>query len=62
MLLREGEKVSEIQIAKLKALRLKVRYEQISATIIGAAMIMLCLLITTYFVHIKKENEKIGRP
>ncbi|MBU1570531.1 MAG: HDIG domain-containing protein [Proteobacteria bacterium] len=60
MLLREGEKVSEIQFAKLKALRVKVRYEQISATIIGATMIMLCLLITTYIVHIKKENGKIG--
>lgn len=61
MLLREGEKVSEIQLAKLKALRLKVRYGQISATIIGAVIIILCLLITTYFVHIKKEEEKIGR-
>jgi putative nucleotidyltransferase with HDIG domain len=60
MLLREGEKVSEIQNAKLKALRVKVRYERILATIIGATMIMLCLLITTYVVHIKKENEKIG--
>ena len=60
MLLREGEKVSEIQNAKLKALRVKVRYERILATIIGATMIMLCLLITTYIVHIKKENEKIG--
>ncbi len=61
MLLREGEKVSEIQLSKLKALRLKVRYGQISATIIGAVMIILCLLITTYFLHIKKEEEKIGR-
>ncbi|MFO7666340.1 MAG: HDIG domain-containing protein [Desulfobacterales bacterium] len=60
MLLREGEKVSEIQFAKLKALRGKVRYEQISATIVGATMIMLFLLITIYVVHIKKENEKIG--
>ena len=53
MLLREGEKVTEIQNAKLKALRVKVRYEQISATIIGAAMIMMFLLITTYIVYIK---------
>ena len=60
MLLREGEKVTEIQNAKLKALRVKVRYEQISATIIGAAMIMMFLLITTYIVHIKEENEKTG--
>ncbi len=60
MLLREGEKVSEIQFTKLKALRVKVRYEQISATIIGAAMIMLCLLITTYIVDINNKNEKIG--
>jgi cyclic-di-AMP phosphodiesterase PgpH len=60
MLLREGEKVSEIQFAKLKALRTKVRYDQMTATIIGAAMIMLFLFITTYVVHIKKENGKIG--
>jgi hypothetical protein len=61
MLLREGEKVSDIQLSKLKALRLKIRYGQISATIIGAVMIILCLFITTYFVHIKKEEDKIGR-
>jgi hypothetical protein len=60
MLLREGEKVSEIQFAKLKALRTKVRYDQMTATIIGAAMIMLFLFVTTYIVHIKKENAKIG--
>ena len=60
MLLREGEKVSEPQLLKLKALKSQVRYEQISATGIGAAMILLCLLVTTYIINLKNRNEKTG--
>ncbi|MDQ1329945.1 MAG: cyclic-di-AMP phosphodiesterase PgpH [Thermodesulfobacteriota bacterium] len=60
MLLREGEKVSEPQLVKLKALKSKVRYDQLLAACIGAAMILLCLLVTTYIVHLKNRNEKTG--
>ena len=60
MLLREGEKVSDPQLLKLKALKSQTRYEQISATVIGAVMILLCLLVTTYIIHLKNRNEKTG--
>ncbi len=60
MLLREGEKVSEIQLIKLKALKEQVRYEQISAASIGASMIMLCMLIITYIISIKNDKDIIG--
>ncbi len=60
MLLREGEKVSEPQLLKLKALKSTVRYDQLLTACIGAAMILLCLLVTTYIVHLKDRNEKTG--
>ncbi|RPH48722.1 MAG: HDIG domain-containing protein [Desulfobacteraceae bacterium] len=60
MLLREGEKVSGHQLVKLKALKSQIRYEQISATCIGAAMILSCLLLTIYIIHLKNRNDKIG--
>lgn len=60
MLLREGEKVSEPQLLKLKALKSQVKYEQISATGLGATMILLCLLVSTYIIHLENRNEKTG--
>ncbi|MGB5157568.1 HD family phosphohydrolase [Desulfobacterium sp. N47] len=60
MLLREGEKVSEVQLIKLKALMDQVRYKRISAAIIGASMIMLCLLVITYIINIKNDKDMIG--
>ncbi|MBU4035223.1 MAG: HDIG domain-containing protein, partial [Proteobacteria bacterium] len=60
MLLREGEKVSEVQLIKLKALIDQVRYKRISAAIIGSTMIMLCLLVTTYIISINNHRDMIG--
>ncbi|HIJ56526.1 MAG TPA: HDIG domain-containing protein [Deltaproteobacteria bacterium] len=48
MLLREGEIVTEVQLLKLKMLQSKSRKEQLLASSIGAAMIILCLMLTTY--------------
>ena len=55
MLMREGERVTDIQCLKLKALQNLIKKEQILASGIGAAMIILCLLITTYILHINQQ-------
>ena len=51
MLLREGEIVTEIQLLKLKMLQGQTRKEQLLASSIGAAMIILCLMLTTYTLY-----------
>jgi len=51
MLLREGEIVTEVQLLKLKMLQSQTRKEQLLASSIGAAMIILCLMLTTYTLY-----------
>ncbi len=59
MLLREGERVTQVQLLKLKALEAQTRKEHVIASSIGAAMIILCLLITTYILHMQQDKLKI---
>lgn len=56
MLLREGERVTQIQLLKLEASREDVKTIQILATSIGSAMIILCILLTTYILHVKHQS------
>ncbi len=49
MLLREGERVTEFQMMKLKAFQDRSRKERLLATSFGAAMMMLCFLMVLYF-------------
>lgn len=58
MLLREGERVGKIQLLKLKASPYRVENEQILASSLGSAMIILCILITTYILHFKHQNQR----
>ncbi len=51
MLLREGNIVTEIQLLKLKMLHSQTRKERLLASSIGAAMIILCLMLTTYTLY-----------
>lgn len=60
MLLREGEKVSEVQLIKLKALMDKVRYKRISAAITGATMIIVILLVTIYIISLNNDRNTVG--
>ena len=60
MLLREGERVTEVQLLKLKALQNQTRNENVIASSIGAAMIILCLLVTTYILHIFPHDQPSG--
>ncbi|MDI6686720.1 MAG: HDIG domain-containing protein [Desulfobacterales bacterium] len=58
MLLREGERVTEVQLLKLKTLQTHIKNKQILATSIGASMLLLCLLIITYIIHINPQSRK----
>ena len=60
MLLREGELVTEVQLQKLKALETQTKHEQVFLTSVGAAMLLLCLLITTYTLHLNQPGLQPG--
>ena len=51
MLLREGERVSEIQLLKLKAFEAQTKTEAVLAKSVGAAIIILCLLVGLFVLH-----------
>ena len=51
MLLREGERVSEIQLLKLKAFEAQTKNEEVLAKSVGAAIIILCLLVGLFVLH-----------
>jgi putative nucleotidyltransferase with HDIG domain len=51
MLLREGERVSEFHLLKLKALQAERRGGQVLATSLGAALLLVCFLVATFVLH-----------
>jgi len=51
MLLREGERVSEIQLLKLKAFAAQTKTEEVLAKSVGAAIIIICLLVGLFVLH-----------
>ena len=57
MLLREGELVTEVQLLKLQALETQTQKKQVFLTSIGAAMLLMCLLITTYILHLNQAGR-----
>ena len=57
MLLREGERVTDLQLLKLKAIQAQTKKEQILANSLGAALILACLLVTTYTLYMKHQNH-----
>lgn len=57
MLLREGERVTEVQLLKLKALQTQIKKGQILVSSIGAGIMTLYLLMITYILHTKNQNE-----
>ena len=60
MLLREGERVTEVQLLKLKTLEAQTKTEQVFVSSLGAALIMLCLLITTYILHLNRQIRQVS--
>ena len=59
MLLREGEVVTELQLLKLKMLKGQARKEQLLASSIGAAMIILSLLMTTHILYTENRRQSV---
>jgi len=57
MLLREGERVTEVQLLKLKTLQTQTKKEQVFLTSLGAAMLLLLLLVTTYILHLNQPGR-----
>ena len=60
MLLREGERVTQVQLLKLSALAKQSKKQQVLYTSIGAALILMCLLITTYILHLSQPGRISG--
>jgi len=60
MLLREGERVTEVQLLKLKTLATQSKKQQVLLTSFGAAMVLACLLVTTYILHLDKPGRLSG--
>ena len=57
MLLREGELVTEVQLLKLQTLETQTKKKQVFLTSIGAAMLLMCLLFTTYILHLNQPGR-----
>jgi len=57
MLLREGERVTEVQLLKLKTLATQSKNQQVWFTSVGAAMVLVCLLVTTYILHLNQPGR-----
>ncbi len=57
MLLREGELVTEVQLLKLQTLETQTQKKQVFLSSIGAAMLLMCLLITTYVLHLNQPGR-----
>ncbi len=61
MLLREGERVTEVQLLKLKTLATQSEKQQVLFTSVGAAMVLVCLLVTTYILHLNQPGRLSGK-
>ncbi len=57
MLLREGERVSSVQLLKLKALENQKKDKRISTTGLGAAIILITLMIVLYHLYFNQRRH-----
>ncbi len=51
MLLREGERVTDFHLLKLKALQADRKEGQVLATSVGATLLLACFLVATFVLH-----------
>lgn len=56
MILREGERVSSLHLKKLEAMQSLVNEDMVLASGIGAALILICLLVSVYLVYINQQT------
>ena len=57
MLLREGERVTKIQLLKLQTSQDRIQKEQMLASSFGASLIIFSLLVMTYILHFKHQGQ-----
>ena len=57
MLLREGERVTQVQRLKLEALHSQFKEEKRLAGGLGAALIVFCLLMSTHILYLNRQSE-----
>jgi putative nucleotidyltransferase with HDIG domain len=57
MLLREGERVTEFKLRLLEAVQSEARQSQVWASSVGAALLLLCLMMTSYLLIINPQER-----
>lgn len=57
MILREGERVTEFQLRKMKILQSGQKKDRVMATSASAAVIILCLMLTTYVLYAGRQTR-----
>lgn len=62
MLVREGERLSELHLLKLRAMESEARPERFLLGIVGAAGLMLALFATVYVLHLRRIPLQSDRP
>jgi putative nucleotidyltransferase with HDIG domain len=59
MLLREGERVTKVQLLKLMASQTRILNKDILASCIGLAMLILCILLITYILYMHQQSQAV---
>ena len=62
MLLREGERVTELHLLKLKAMETEAKPEQFSLMVLGSAALMLGLIAMTYVLLLRRVSSDWDNP
>lgn len=62
MILREGERVTEMQLLKLNLLQKQISNDHMLWNVIGAALVIWCLFNVVYAVHFCRRREFILNP
>ncbi len=62
MLLREGERVTELHLLKLKTLESQTKPRQFLQSIVGAAALMLGLILVTYTLFLRRKLSQARTP
>jgi putative nucleotidyltransferase with HDIG domain len=57
MLLREGERVTDLQLLKLQTLEALTEKEQALASVVGATLLMVSLILSSYFLHLVQPGR-----
>jgi putative nucleotidyltransferase with HDIG domain len=59
MLLREGERVTGVQLLKLNALRSQKRQERRYIRSLGAVALLLCLMVVLFHLHVQQRGKRV---